>query len=163
MMWTYRQPPADLRGNLAEASGCSAAAGRRCRAVRLAGHMLETGGMRRLHVRGQKNIRKRMLVPWRLWSRASSSRSGRASAADPAASGRAAMDQAASRQLRLQTRVLRFPPYPAHFRPSLRRICSFSSTPEDPLLAQLDTARRSVRFLSQPSSAGAPHLLPRSC
>ena len=25
-------------------------------------HMLETGGMRRLHVRGQKNIRKRMLV-----------------------------------------------------------------------------------------------------
>ena len=32
------------------------------RVERAFGHMLETGGMRRLHVRGQENIRKRMLL-----------------------------------------------------------------------------------------------------
>ena len=113
-------------------------------------HMLETGGMRRLHVRGQKNIRKRMLVHAAAFNLGLLMRKG--SALEPPVHCRASCHTSCTTQV--TTRVLRF--FPRNFRPSCeyrlhaRRPASCTTTP-----------RPRVRFLSQPSSAGHP-LLPRA-
>ena len=119
-------------------------------------HMLETGGMRRLHVRGQKNIRKRMLVHAAAFNLGLLMRKRFGVGTPRALQGLATVQAALATHvttpvLRLFRRIRRNSALPEpNIASSRRRPASCTTTPQP-----------RVRFLSQPSSAGHP-LLPRA-
>ncbi len=107
-------------------------------------HMLETGGMRRLHVRGQKNIRKRMLVHAAAFNLGLLMRKRFGVGTPRALQGLAAIQAALSTQV--TTRVLRF-------FPRIRRI---SALPEP----NIASSRPKTRFLHNNTAAARPFSLP---
>ena len=80
-------------------------------------HMLETGGMRRLHVRGQKNIRKRMLVHAAAFNLGLLMRKRFGVGTPPCIAG-PRYRTSCTRNSRYNPRFAPLPPYPAQFRPS---------------------------------------------
>ena len=107
-------------------------------------HMLETGGMRRLHVRGQKNIRKRMLVHAAAFNLGLLMRKRFGVGTPRALQGLAAIQAALSTQV--TTRVLRF-------FPRIRRISALPAP-------NIASSRPKTRFLHNNTAAARPFSLP---
>ena len=107
-------------------------------------HLLETGGMRRLHVRGQKNIRKRMLVHAAAFNLGLLMRKRFGVGTPRALQGLAAIQAALSTQV--TTRVLRF-------FPRIRRISALPAP-------NIASSRPKTRFLHNNTAAARPFSLP---
>ena len=107
-------------------------------------HMLETGGMRRLHVRGQKNIRKRMLVHAAAFNLGLLMRKRFGVGTPRALQGLATVQAALATHV--TTPVLRL----------FRRIRRNSALPEP----NIASSRRKTRFLHNNTAAARPFPLP---
>ena len=119
-------------------------------------HLLVTGGLRRVHIRGQEEIRKRMLIHAAAFNLGLLMRKRFGVATPRALQGLATVQAALATQV--TTRVSRFFAVFGAISPSLGRI----SPRQTPKPASCTTTQRPrVCLLSQPSSAGNP-FLPRT-